>query len=420
MDDQSKDRSPIVEEQGCPQPAPPKFPEGGLRAWLVVLGAWCVSFSSFGYLNGYGVYQDYYTKHLLAGEASSTIAWIGSVQVFFLFAGGIVGGPLFDRFGAVILYLPCMLSVLSVMLTSLCTKYYQLMLAQAILGGIANGTVFAPSMACVGHYFHARRAAALGVTVSGSSLGGVLFPIAISRMLRNPSLGFAWTVRIMGFLILVLLSIACVAIKGRLPPRAGKILLPRAFLHLPYTLITFSIFFMMWGMFTPFFYLPQYAQLHGMSSNLSSYVLSVLNAASFFGRVLPGFLADKIGRFNTLCVEGIVTGILLLCWPACKSNASILAFGALYGLFSGGIVSLMSPCIAQVTPDPRNMGTYLGMGMTIVAVAGLTGSPITGALIENSGSYTSAAVFCGVVVLFGVVLTFIAKIRLDKKLFARV
>jgi hypothetical protein len=30
------------------------FPEGGLRAWSVVAGAFCISFCTFGYLNAYG------------------------------------------------------------------------------------------------------------------------------------------------------------------------------------------------------------------------------------------------------------------------------------------------------------------------------------------------------------------------------
>ena len=33
---------------------PPDCPEGGTRAWLVVLGGFCVSFSTFGYMNAYG------------------------------------------------------------------------------------------------------------------------------------------------------------------------------------------------------------------------------------------------------------------------------------------------------------------------------------------------------------------------------
>lgn len=46
------------------------------------------------------VYQDYYLTHQLSDYSSSAIAWIGSVQVFLQYGGGLLGGPLFDRYGA--------------------------------------------------------------------------------------------------------------------------------------------------------------------------------------------------------------------------------------------------------------------------------------------------------------------------------
>jgi MFS family permease len=46
------------------------------------------------------VFQEYYQTHQLIHETSSAISWIGSLQTFFLFGGSLVGGPLFDRFGA--------------------------------------------------------------------------------------------------------------------------------------------------------------------------------------------------------------------------------------------------------------------------------------------------------------------------------
>lgn len=50
---------------GSTSPAPEKavesattaahdFPEGGARAWLVVLGAWATMFFTFGYVNAFG------------------------------------------------------------------------------------------------------------------------------------------------------------------------------------------------------------------------------------------------------------------------------------------------------------------------------------------------------------------------------
>jgi MFS family permease len=306
------------------------------------------------------------------------------------------------------------------MMTSLCAEYYQFMLAQGILGGLTSGIMFSPAMAAVTHYFHAKRGAAAGVTVTGSSLGGVIFPIALSRMFDNNSLGFAWTVRIIGFIMLALLSISLVTVRPRLPPRKGTILMPSAFKQAAYSLFIAGLFLASWGVFTPFFYLTEYAIANGMSTNLASYILSILNAASIFGRVLPGIFADKAGRFNTSCLLTLATGILLLCWIAIKSNAGIIVFSAVYGFCSGGIVSLMSPCIAHLSPTPGHIGTYLGMGMTVVSLAGLTGTPITGALIDHYHSYTQAAIFSGVSALAGALLILATKLLLGKGLFVRI
>jgi hypothetical protein len=65
-------------------PADDAPPDGGLQAWLVVLGAWCTAFCSFGWVNSIGVFQEYYQNDLLKDYSSSTIAWIPSLQIFFL------------------------------------------------------------------------------------------------------------------------------------------------------------------------------------------------------------------------------------------------------------------------------------------------------------------------------------------------
>ncbi|KAJ5660140.1 Monocarboxylate transporter [Penicillium longicatenatum] len=119
---------------------------------------------------------------------------------------------------------------------------------------------------------------------------------------------------------MVLIGIATV--RERLPPRRRKILLPAAFTRAPFTLVTLGIFFMMWGLFTPFFYLPQYGQSLGMDPQLSSYILSTLNAGSVFGRILPGITADKIGRFNILSppAHPLLTALLSEQSPAPKSS----------------------------------------------------------------------------------------------------
>src|ERR1700734_2029921 len=104
------------------------------------------------------------------------------------------------------------------MMTSICISYYQFVLAQGILGGLSAGMTMSPAMAATGQYFNKKRAAALGMAIAGSSLGGVIFPIALGKMLYNPQLGFGWTVRICGFIMVALLAPASIGIRARLPP----------------------------------------------------------------------------------------------------------------------------------------------------------------------------------------------------------
>lgn len=77
-----------------------KAPDGGLEAWLVAAGSFCIFFCCLGFSNSFGVLADYYIQHQLRGESASKIAWIGSLSAFLQFFSGMVGGPLFDRYGA--------------------------------------------------------------------------------------------------------------------------------------------------------------------------------------------------------------------------------------------------------------------------------------------------------------------------------
>lgn len=51
----NNEKSDLEEGTTQPEPAPAPAgsgaPDGGLTAWLVVLGAWCTSFCSFGWIN---------------------------------------------------------------------------------------------------------------------------------------------------------------------------------------------------------------------------------------------------------------------------------------------------------------------------------------------------------------------------------
>lgn len=88
-------------EKGSPNtPTFEPAPEGGVRAWLVAGGAAAIFFSTLGFSNSFGTFEQYYLTHQLQSESASKVSWIGSLMTFLQFLTGMVGGPMFDRFGA--------------------------------------------------------------------------------------------------------------------------------------------------------------------------------------------------------------------------------------------------------------------------------------------------------------------------------
>ncbi|EIW52339.1 MFS general substrate transporter [Trametes versicolor FP-101664 SS1] len=151
--------------------ARPPCPDGGLQAWLTVFGAFLALFCTFGQLNSFGTFQTWYAEHQLRDLPPSTIAWIGSLQLWiFFFSGGFIG-RIFDARGPRVIMIPgTIVLVFSTMMTSLSSKYYQYVLTQGILFGLGVGMMFYPSLAAISTHFAKYRGTALGIAIAGSGV----------------------------------------------------------------------------------------------------------------------------------------------------------------------------------------------------------------------------------------------------------
>lgn len=233
---------------------PADFPDGGLEANLVALGSWFCLFCSFGWINCIGVFQEYYEVHLLTGYSSSTVSWIPSMETFMMFLGGPFAGIVFDNYGPRYLLLGgSLLHVFGLMMTSLSTQYYQLFLAQGVCSALGASAVFFAAMNSIGTWFFKKRATAFGVMASGSSLGGVILPIMVLKLI--PKIGFPWTMRAVAFMFFGMLAIANLTVKSRLKPRPKKVEIMEFVVPLKepaFALLCISSFFFFFGTFLPF------------------------------------------------------------------------------------------------------------------------------------------------------------------------
>ena len=133
---------------------------------------------SRGIASAFGVFQLFYEKELLKTTSISSISWVGSVQAFLLVVVGVFAGPLFDLgYLRSLLVVGNFLIILGMFMLSLSTEYYQVFLAQGICFGLGSGMLYVPAMALVATEFTTKRAVAVGLASTGSSIGSFLFTL---------------------------------------------------------------------------------------------------------------------------------------------------------------------------------------------------------------------------------------------------
>jgi MFS family permease len=260
---------------------PSQFPDGGRDAYLCLLGGSLCLFCSFGWLNALGVFQNYYQMNQLREYTPSTVAWIPSLQIFIMFFPGPIVGWVFDNYGPKPLILAgTFFHVFGIMMTSLCTEYYQFILAQGICSPLGLNCIFQAGTNTIPTWFLKKRGLAYGIMAAGSGLGGIIFPIMASHLI--PEIGFGWTMRTIAFMILGLMVLAGLTVKSRLPrkPRAFELkVFIEPFKDTKFNMVTASSFLFFMGIFVPINFIELEALRNGMSIRLSGYLLAVLNAA---------------------------------------------------------------------------------------------------------------------------------------------
>lgn len=277
-------------------------------------------------------------------------------------------------------------------------------------------------MGCVAHWFMERRGLASGIAFIGGGFGGVLFPLIIQALL--PKVGWGWSIRILGFMLLVLCAISLAFCRSRIPPRKGekttwRDTLPDYKIFLDGTgamaLTTIGVLLTDLAYFIPITYTPRYyidrqnlpsdEALTG-SSAFAYQLLAILNASSCVGRCVVGEMADRFGRYNSMIVSlFFCTASVLGFWlpdiliPDMDNSALLIVFILLFGFCSGSNVSLTPICLGQLC-ETQEYGRYYASCFTMVSFGVLASIPIAGSLldaVEAAGKekYWGIALFAG-------------------------
>ncbi|KAF8427244.1 major facilitator superfamily domain-containing protein [Terfezia claveryi] len=280
---------PNIEEKDPEEHEVP--PDGGLHALLCVLGTLFCQISSFGFITACGIFQTHYELVLLIDCASSSIAWITTIQLFLIYILGGIIGILVDAFGPRIFIITgSLISVFGLSMLSLSAKYWEVLLFQGVVYGMGAAGLILPGIVTMGQWFTTKRGLAMGLVASGSSVRGVIFPFMIMELIYRH--GFPTAVRWTAFFLGIILGIACICVSPPFPPKGKE----RRVSGISWIGYTVGCFFIIWGLFAPFNYLPLMALKAGFSNDLARYSIAITNAASIPGRILPAFISVHVGQ----------------------------------------------------------------------------------------------------------------------------
>lgn len=198
-----------------------------------------------------------------------------------------------------------------------------------------------------------------------TSTGGVVYPIALQRLL--PLVGFGWSTRILGFMALFTFLVGVPLVLwhngDKFKPKA-----PRAFLDTsalrekPFVAFCVAMFLVFLAYYVPFFYLPDFAQEKVASStDFSVYLLAITNAATFPSRFISAIAARSIGPLNTLSICVGASTVVLLSWIGVSSLAGLDVWAIFWGFTAGPLVTIPAAVVPQLSPSTGVVGTRMGM-----------------------------------------------------------
>lgn len=356
----------------------------------------------------------------------------GAFSMYTLIGGflGIFGGRLSDTYGPRPLATIGGLFIgIGFLLMSQVSSLWQVYLIWGVLFGVGGGSCYVPVTSTIPRWFAKRRGIAVGITVTGIGLGGVISPTLAQWLIS--SYGWRQACIILG-LITSIIIIPLAQFMKHSPQRVGLkpygengtiedkqpsasivggLSFKQAIKTSRFWLFGLILFCFFFAVLIIIVHIAPYAVDIGISAIVAASAVSILAAASVIGRFSLGFISDRIGarRVLTAC---LVTVTLALIWLLfAKEIWMLYAFAVVFGVAFGGIVPLQPLVVADLF-GLSSLGIIFGTVHFLGTIGGALGAPLAGSIFDVTRSYHLAFLIC---VIIGVLATILSLILLKVK-----
>ncbi len=336
-------------------------------------------------------------------RADTSMVFTIAVIVFAL--SFVLAGRLQDKFGP----LPCsllggVLVSLGFFLCSYTTSLTYLYVCFGVIGGLGNGFGYATPIPVMAKWFPDKRGLAIGLAVGGYGAGSAIFgPLAQLKLI--PAYGLSATFQILGAIFLVMTMLGAVLLRN--PPQGYRPngWTPTASAHsgardfTPGEVLRTPTFYLMWlgyalgcsaGLMVISQLVPFAKSVGVAAAALSTLTLVIGAVGNASGRILSGWMSDRLGRINVLRT---MIGICIIAMPALYAfgrNLPFLYAGVFIVYWCYGTQLSVNGVAATDFWGTKNAGINYGLLFTAWGVAGIIGPRIGGVLYDRYHNYQAA------------------------------
>ncbi len=376
----------------------------GLSRWWRVAGALSMNFA-LGTLYAWSVFVAPLETQFGWKRADTSLVFTVAVIVFALTF--VAAGRIQDRFGPFYCSLAGGLLVsLGFYLSAYTTSLTYLIVCFGVIGGLGNGFGYATPIPVMAKWFPDKRGLAVGLAVGGYGAGSAIFgPLAQLKLI--PAYGLPATFQILGAIFFVMTIAGAFLLKnppagyrpfGWEPPAASK---STATLHefSPLEMLRTRTFYLMWvgyalGCSAGLMVISQlapFARSAGVAAAaLSTMTLVVGAAGNASGRILSGWMSDRLGRINVLRVMIAISMAAMPFLYAAGSNVGLLYVAVFIVYWCYGTQLSVNGAAASDFWGAKNAGINYGLLFTAWGVAGIIGPRIGGVLYDQYHDYQTA------------------------------
>ena len=345
----------------------------------------------------------------------------------------IAGEPLQKKLGGPrgVIYVGGIMFGLGLILSGFINSLVSLYITYGVLGGLGAALAYGVTMGNTIKFFPEKRGLVAGITAAAYGSGSIIFPPIMKELIA--SYGTLSTFIILGIFYMILIFIAGIFIvaapKGWTPEgyenKAATTTITIEDKNWKQMLKDYK-FYLMFLVFTIFATagLMLISQCFQMVESfgtteiaaLAALIVSIVAIGNTLGRLVWGFISDKIGRNQALIIMSAIiciAGISLYFVIGANIFILFVILAVLIAMCYGGSMGVY-PSLTSHRYGLKNNGVNYGIMFTAFALGGFLGPVIANAVYTQTSSYATSLLIVGLLGLVALILIVILTI-LDKK-----